>query len=634
MCGIAGFTRLHKSDIEPGELIRRMTAPLTPRGPDGEGFHLDAGIALGHRRLSVIDLAGGAQPMAIGNGRYQIVYNGEVYNYVELRADLERRGCVFSTHSDTEVLLHQYALDGVDALQRFNGMFAFAIWDRDKQRLFLARDRLGVKPLYYCVRDGELIFASELKSLLLHPRVDRQLNRLSVSKYFTYGYIPAPHTIFEGIYKLEPGFYLLFDRNGLQKKLFWDIPLEDNPLSEYNVDEWAEDLRAVLRDAVVKRLRSDVPVGVFLSGGIDSSAVTALAAPAAARRLRTFSVGFDESSYDESPYARIVAERYGTDHHHEVLSAARAVSLLPDVMKILDEPFADASIVPTWLLSHFTAKSVKVVLGGDGGDELFMGYPAFQAHKLMDRLSILPTSWRDRLNRLARRIPISHRYASAEYLIQQFFKGAGVSPEIRFFLWLGYFGNEQKRHFLSEEMRQSLLRANPFEDVINYVRQSGLLRDLERLQYLCMKLYLQDDILVKVDRASMANSLEVRAPFLDYQFVEFTARINPVYKLRGLLGTKYILKRAMRGLLPDSIIHRRKAGFMIPLARWLSHDLRPLVEELCSEPALRADGLFNPVFVRQMLDDHFAGRQDYRKMIWALLAFQIWRRNYGAPASS
>ena len=339
--------------------------------------------------------------------------------------------------------MHQYALDGVDALQHFNGMFAFAIWDRDEQRLFLARDRMGVKPLYYCVRDGELIFASELKSLLVHPCVDHQLNRLSVSKYFTYGYIPAPHTIFEGIHKLEPGCYLLFDRNGLQKRLYWDIPLEDNPLSERTVNEWAEDLRAVLRDAVVKRLRSDVPIGVFLSGGIDSSAVTAFAAQASARQLRTFSVGFEESSYDETPYARIVAERYGTDHHHEVLSAARVASLLPEVMKILDEPFANASIVPTWLLSRFTAKSVKVVLGGDGGDELFMGYPAFQAHKLMERLSILPTAWRDGLNRLARRIPISHRYTSAEYLIQQFFKGAGISPEIRFFLWLGCFGNEQ-----------------------------------------------------------------------------------------------------------------------------------------------------------------------------------------------
>ena len=633
MCGIAGFTSLHRPAADAAGLVRRLTAPLTPRGPDGEGYYVDAGVALGHRRLSIIDLGGGAQPMAAGGGRYQIVFNGEIYNYIELRADLVRRGCVFATHSDTEVLLQQFMLDGVEALQRLNGMFAFALWDRDEQRLFLARDRMGVKPLYYCVRDGELLFASELKSLLLHPRVDRRLNRLSVSKYFTYGYIPAPHTIFEDIHKLEPGASLLFDRAGLRKQLYWDIPLEDSPLSERTADEWAEDLLAVLRDAVVKRLRSDVPVGVFLSGGVDSSAVTALAAQASATRLHTFSIGFDESSYDESPYARRVAQQYGTEHHHEVLSSARAVKLLPDVLKILDEPFADASILPTWLLSQFTAKSLNVVLGGDGGDELFMGYPAFQAHKLMDRLSVLPTNWRDALNRLAKKIPISHRYASAEFLIQQFFKGAGVSPEIRFFLWLGYYGNDQKRRLFTPELRQQLLRENPFEDVINYVRQSGLLRDLERLQYLCMKLYLQDDILVKVDRASMANSLEVRAPFLDYQLVEFAARISPTYKLHGLLGTKYILKRALRGLLPKDIIHRRKAGFMIPLAQWLAGDLRPLVEELCSESALRAEGLFDPAWVRQMLDDHFSGRRDYRKMIWALLTFRVWQQHYGDGVS-
>lgn len=632
MCGIAGFTGLHKPVAEADELIRSMAAPLTPRGPDGEGFYIGTGIALGHRRLSIIDPSGGAQPMATADGRFQIVYGGEIYNYVELRAELEERGCIFKTQSDTEVLLQQFVRDGVEALQRFNGMFAFAIWDCAEQRLFLARDRIGVKPLYYCVRDGELIFASELKSLLVHPRVDRHLNRLSVSKYFTYGYVPAPHTIFEDIFKLDPGSYLIFDRNGLTKRTYWDIPLEDNPLSERNADEWAEGLRGVLREAVSKRLRSDVPVGVLLSGGIDSSTVTALAAEATSGPLRTFSIGFDEPSYDESAYAQIVADRYSTEHHHEVLSAGRAVALLPDVMKILDEPFADSSIVPTWLLSHFAAQSVKVVLGGDGGDELFMGYPAFQAHKLMEALSFLPTTWRDTLNRLARRIPISHRYASAEYLAEQFFKGAGVSSEIRFFLWLGCFGNEQKRQLLSQEMQQSLLNSNPFEDVINYVRQSGLLQPLERLQYLCMKLYLQDDILVKVDRASMANSLEVRAPFLDHQLVEFAARINPTYKLHGFLGPKYILKRAMADLLPRSILNRRKAGFMMPLAQWLSRELRPLLEELCSESALRADGLFNPAFVRQMLDDHFAGRRDYRKMIWALLAFRLWQQNYGACA--
>jgi asparagine synthase (glutamine-hydrolysing) len=458
------------------------------------------------------------------------------------------------------------------------------------------------------------------------------MNLLSVSKYFTYGYVPAPHTIFDGIHKLEPGTFLVFDRNGLKKTLYWDIPLEDNPVSDSTVDECAEDMLALLRDSVKKRLRSDVPVGVFLSGGIDSSAVAALAAKEMSGKLHTFSVGFDEATYDESPYAAKVAAYCGTEHHHEVLSAKQAVTLLPQVMAILDEPFADASILPTWMLSRFTARSVKVVLGGDGSDELFAGYPSFQAHKLTDRLSFLPMAWRDALNRLARRIPISHRYASLEHLAQQYFKGVGISAEIRFFLWMGYFGNEQKKQLLAPEVKEALLRENPFEDVINYVRQSGLMREFERLLYLCMKLYLQDDILVKVDRASMAHGLEVRAPFLDYQFVEHVSHINPAYKLRGLLGTKYILKRALRGILPEEIIRRRKAGFMIPLAQWLSNELRPMVEELCSEEELRRAGVFNVPFVRRMLDDHFAMRHDYRKIIWAVLAFQVWRRHFAQQA--
>lgn len=628
MCGIAGFTRLHKSDGESEALIRRMTAPLTPRGPDGEGFHVDGGIALGHRRLSIIDPKGGAQPMAIENGRYQIVYNGEIYNYIELRADLERRGCVFSTHSDTEVLLRQFALDGADALRKFNGMFAFAIWDRDARRLFLARDRMGIKPLYYCVRDKELIFASELKSLLVHPRMDRRLNRLSVSKYFTYGYIPAPHTIYQDIYKLEPGSCLLFDASGPRKWTFWDIPLEDHPPSERNVDEWAENLLPVLRDAVGKHLRSDVPVGVFLSGGIDSSIITALAAQESPNRLHTFSIGFDERSYDESAHARRVASLFGTEHHEETLTLRKAEELFPRVMQSLDEPFADASVLPTWLLCRLAAGNVKVVLGGDGGDELFAGYPAFQMHKVVQRLSFLPVGCRDWLGRVIRRLPVSHRYTSVEFLMRQFVKGLGASPEVRFMLWMGCFGNAEKKQLFSAGLRQSLLRDDPFEDVSRYVRQSGLTDDFQRLQYLCMKLYFQDDILQKVDRASMAHSLEVRVPFMDRDLVECACRIQPFYKLKGL-KTKHVLKRAVKGLLPDDIIHRRKAGFMMPVAAWLAGNMRGTVEELCSPAAISATGLFDPAFVRQMLDEHFQQRRDRRKHIYPLLCFMAWLRNHG-----
>jgi asparagine synthase (glutamine-hydrolysing) len=629
MCGIAGFTDFkgRMPADQADAVLARMTRILAHRGPDAEGRMRAGPVALGHRRLSIIDLETGAQPMSAEDGRHTLVYNGEVYNYLELRAEMEAHGHVFRTHSDTEVVLRRLILDGPRALQRFNGMFALALWDRDRERLLLVRDRLGVKPLYYARTDeGEWAFASEMKALLQHPGVPRRVCPLSVSKYFSFGYIPAPHTIYEGVFKLEPGAWMEIGREGARTERYWDIPLEDNPVSPSSLDERAEDLRELLRDAVVKRLRSDVPLGVFLSGGIDSSSIVALAAPAVSGRLRTFTVGFEDATHDESPHAARVAERFGTEHVCERLSADRALDLLPAALDTLDEPFADASILPTWLLSRFTAASVKVALGGDGGDELFAGYPSFQAHRLMERLSFLPTGWRDVLTRAVRRLPISHRYASAEFLVQQFLKGAGISADVRFLLWMGVFGNEQKRALFSPGLQASLLRRNPFEDVLNHVRQSGLTSDFERIQYLCMKMYLQDDILVKVDRASMAHGLEVRGPFLDYQLVEFAAQIPAAYKLRGLRGTKYILKHAMRGLLPPAILRRRKAGFMIPLAQWISGPLRPMVEDHLCSPAIGETGFFRPEEARRMAEDHWAGRRDHRKLIWALMMFERWRR--------
>lgn len=628
MCGIAGFTTF-KALADREEILRSMTRTIAHRGPDGEGYFLDDHVALGHRRLSIIDLEGGTQPMTTPDGRYTICYNGEIYNYVELRETLKAEGCVFRTTSDTEVLLWQLARHGISGLQALNGIFAFALWDRERKELLLARDRLGVKPLYYGRPGRDVFFASELKALFPHPAFPGELDHLSVSKYFTYSYVPAPHTIFNGIRKLEPGAFVVFNEEGVARKdVYWDIPLEDNPLNFAPLDECASDLRSLLRDAVKKQLRSDVPVGVFLSGGIDSSAITALASEVADTKVHTFSVGFEESSYDESPYAREVAARFGTEHHHETLSAGRALSLLPGVMNILDEPFGDASILPTWMLSQFTAQHVKVALGGDGGDELFAGYPSFQAHRLMERISFLPTSWRHGLINMAKKLPVSHRYASVDFLVQQFFKGAGVSPEIRFFLWMGSYGSEQKKGLLSAGLKEKLLRKNAYEDIINYVRQSGLTRDFERLQYLCMKLYMQDGILVKVDRASMAHGLEVRVPFLDHDVVAYAAGMHPDFKLHGM-STKYVLKKAMKNDLPESILKRRKAGFMIPLASWLSNELRDMVEDYCGQEAIEQDGLFDPAYVRGMLDDHFNKRRDCRKMIWTLLAFQIWKRNYG-----
>ena len=561
-------------------------------------------------------------------GRYHLVYNGEVYNYIELRRELEARGHVFVTRSDTEVVLQCLAAEGLAALRKFDGMFAFALWDRQQRQLLMARDRIGIKPLYYFCHGPDLVFASEIKALLRHPLLVRTLDPLSVSKYFSYGYVPAPHTIFANVHKLEPGACLRFGPGGLNREFYWDIPLTDNPINPRCIDESCDELLQLMRDAVRRQLRSDVPVGVLLSGGIDSSTVTALAAQESSGRLHSFSIGFDQPSYNESAYAWRIASLFGTEHHEEILTLRQAAELFPRVMRSLDEPFADASILPTYRLCQLAARHVKVVLGGDGSDELFAGYPSFQAHKVVQKLSFLPIGWRDWLGRLVRRLPVSHHYASAEFLMQQFLKGLGLSPEVRFLLWMGYYGNAEKKQLFSTDLQQQLLREDPFEDIARYVRQSGLVGDFQRLQYLCLKLYFQDDILLKVDRASMAHSLEVRVPYMDRDLVDYACRIQPFYKLKGLT-TKYVLKRAVRGLLPNDIIHRRKAGFMLPVAVWLTRDMRDTVEDFCSTAAVSKTGLFDAGFVRRILDEHFQHRRDHRKHIYPLLCLMAWLRDYG-----
>lgn len=624
MCGIAGFIKSNQPPEEASSIIRRMTSSLVHRGPDGEGYYSDERIELGHRRLSIIDLDMGDQPMTCADGRYRIVYNGEIYNYIELRRQLESRGVRFRTRSDTEVLLQQYATHGPDGLHDVNGMFALAIWDAWEQSLFLARDRIGIKPLHYAEINQTIIFASEIKAMLRHPLVRRDINLPSIGKYFSYGYIPAPDTVYQDIRKLEPGHYLMFRKGRAEVNTYWDIPLADFSLSGNPVDECADMFMSLFREAVEKQLRSDVPVGVFLSGGIDSSLITAVAARHYGKGLASFSIGFDEAGYDESAYARLVSEQFETQHHHEVLTPGKAAALLPVIMDDLDEPFGDASVVPTRFLSSLAAGQVKVALGGDGGDELFAGYPSFMAHKVMERISVLPVSWRETLVRAARRLPVSSGYASVGYLADQFFKGAGISPEIRFMIWMGAYGNDQKRDLFTAAVQHEIHRANPFEDVVRHARKSRLAGSFERLLYVCMKMYLQDGVLVKVDRASMAHSLEVRVPYLDHHLVEFVSGLPSTHKLRGITS-KYLLKKAARDILPSRIINRRKNGFMMPLADWIRGDFRPLIEDLCSPQRIRDGGLFNPDFVSSMLGQHFNGQRDHRKLIWTLLAFQCWK---------
>ena len=625
MCGIAGFTTHRHQPEKPEMALAGMTHALSHRGPDAEGAYSDPAVRLGHRRLSILDLAGGAQPMSSADGRWHIVFNGEIYNYVELRRDLEARGVVFQTQSDTEVLLQAWAEDGADCLPRLNGMFAFAIWDAREKRLTLARDPLGIKPLYYANHRGELLFASELRSLLRYPGFKPGLDPASINKYLAFGYIPAPSTAYAGVRKLEPGQVVIWSPAGRRTEYFWDLPIEDNPVGAGTFDESAEATRDLLREAVRYQLRSDVEVGILLSGGIDSSAVAALAAPLAGRKLHSFSIGFQEASYNELPFAEMVARKVGTEHHHQTLTPTDVAGALPQIYRGLDEPLGDASLVPTWFLSRLAASKVKTVLGGDGGDELFAGYPSFQAHLLMERLSFLPVGVRDAINHLIQRMPVSHNYKSIPFLLAQFLKGLGLPAEIRFLLWMGACGNAERRDLLAPEVRNELHRHNAFEDVTRLAYRSGLSGGLERIFYLCTKLYLQECVLMKVDRASMAHSLEVRVPFLDIDLVTHAFSLRADYKLRGR-QTKLILKEALKNDLPPAILQRKKAGFAMPVAAWLQQDLKSWAQDLTDPSLIQSTGVLDPAAVRRMTEEHLNRRADHRRSLWSVLAFLAWWR--------
>jgi asparagine synthase (glutamine-hydrolysing) len=627
MCGICGFTTSSVKGKDRKEIIDRMTQALTHRGPDDEGFYWDDDIIFGHRRLSIIDLSTGKQPIHNEDQSVWITFNGEIYNFLALRRELEEKGHTFYTTSDTEVIVHLYEEKGLRFLEQLDGMFAFALWDTKSKSLLLVRDRLGEKPLHYYPSASGLVFASELKSLLAHPVVPRELDLSALNKYLTYEYVPAPHTIYKGIYKVQPGHFVLYHNGQVKEERYWDVPMSEVSGGYKTEAEYVEELRYLLREVVRARLVSDVPVGVFLSGGIDSSLVAALANGNSAHKVRTFSIGFAEKSFDETPFSQRVAAFIGSAHHHEELSSQRMLELIPTIAQTLDEPLADASIIPTYLLSQFTARHVKVALGGDGGDELFAGYPTYQAHRLVGLYDFLPRELRDLINRLAVRLPVSYRNISWDFQIKQFLRGAGVAPEVRFFLWMGSFLDREKRQLFTKEWHPQLLSMNTFEDLARYISQSRLTNDFDRLLYLSLKLYLQDDLLVKVDRASMANSLEVRSPYLAPQLVTFVAQLPAFYKLNRLT-TKYILKKAAAGLLPKEITQRKKKGFGVPLAAWFNGPLKPLLLEYLNEARIRNEGLFDYGFIHALLEDHFHARRDNRKLLWTLLVFEMWRETY------
>ena len=603
-----------------------MTHVLRHRGPDDEGFFTQGfgdglGVGLGFRRLSIIDLQTGNQPIANEAGTVQLVFNGEIYNFRELRHELEARGHRFATSADTEVIVHLYEDNGVRCVEQLNGMFAFALWDAGRRELILARDRLGKKPLYYAEFGGSLIFGSELKSLLQHPRCSSQLDFESLTQYLALEYVPTPASIIAGVHKLPAG-HLLRWRNGTSSiECYWDLSFDksEDPVAD---DEYVEQLREHLRTAVRRRLVSDVPLGAFLSGGIDSSTVVALMVEAMPpESVKTFTIGFGERSFDESDHARRVARHFGTDHHEETFTPNVMLDLLPELANFLDEPFADASILPTYLLSKFTRSHVTVALGGDGSDELLAGYPTFAAERLAN-VYRMPTTLHEKVVLpLVDRLPVVTSNFSLDFKLKRFVRGATLPTATRHATWLGSFNRPEQAALLIADAGD-IFRAQRLA-----YDSAPSTNGLERLIYLYTKTYLQDDILVKVDRASMACSLEVRAPFLDVDLVEFLGRVPPELKLRRLEG-KYLLKRAMTDLLPPGIATRRKKGFGIPIAEWFKDGLRDELQEELGVARLKAQGIFEPAEVQRLVREHLAGRRDNRKSLWTLFVFQLWHRRW------
>jgi asparagine synthase (glutamine-hydrolysing) len=644
VCGICGEWYIDPSSQEvEARRLYRMNATLSHRGPDGQGIYVqganggslldsaDAAIlersrgrvGLAHRRLSVIDLATGSQPMTNEDGTIWVVFNGEIYNFRELRAELEGHGHHFSTRSDTEVLLHLYEQHGEECALWLNGMFAFALWDERRERILLARDQVGIKPLFYSWNGRRLLFASELKALAA-ALAQRPVDYQALHDYLSLNYIPGPRTIYRDVFKLQPGHLLIGDRNGISLQRYWDVPFA----AERSVgtvgastDELAGELLERLRRAVRAQMVSDVPLGVFLSGGLDSSTLVALASEVSDRPVRTFSIGFKDPSYSELDGARLVASRFGTEHTDLVLDGDER-ELVPELVRSFDEPFADSSAIPTYYVSRLARSRVTVALGGDGGDEVFAGYHTYVAAKLAQRYRRLPRIVRRGLvSPLVHLLPSSEAKISVDYMAKRFVKGAELPEERAHFSWKEIFAEDAKAQLYADTCRCE--RADSFETFARYFAQCSQGELLDRLQYVDMKVYLPDDILVKVDRMSMAHSLEVRVPFLDLAVVEFAASLPPTARVNGW-NKKFILKQAVKRLLPKQIIQGRKRGFNVPLAGWLRRDLRELVHDYLAPAMIQRQGFFKPPAVAELVRRHESGTFDYGRNLWALLILGIW----------
>ena len=633
MCGIAGWINLgnNASPSHTESVLHSMCESIVHRGPNSEGLWLDDTAALGMRRLSIIDLHTGDQPVFNEDRSVIVMMNGELYNYREVRADLEKRGHKFVTKSDTEILPHLYEEYGEDLVDHLNGMYAFSLWDTRRKKLIIARDRFGEKPLYYGTFDGKMLWASEPKALLAHPSVRPELNLDALRQYLSHDYVPAPHSIYMGIAKLPAANIMTVEDGNISIRRYWDQTFEKDGRNR-SVETAAAELNELLSDAVRMRLVADVPLGILLSGGIDSSTVAALAVRHATERVKTFSIGFEEDSFDESKYARMVARHLDTEHYEEKLSASTAGDLISEIGTWLDEPLSDGSLIPTLLLSKFVRKHVTVALGGDGGDELFAGYPMYYAHKVATAYTAIPRFLRiGVIEPVVRRLPVSTKNMSFDYKAKRFVRAANLETVERHHSWFGSFSLDEQQQLLTPGVL-----AGSDGDIYRGPREMlGLCdasNEIEQMQYLDVNYYMAEDILTKVDRAAMAVSLETRAPFLDPRVAQFAAALPLEHKLQGKNG-KYILKRAVEGILPAEILARPKKGFGIPVAEWLKGRLNPLMHDLLAGDRLKLQGLFEAEYVGRLIREHETGRASHHKQLWTLLVFQLWYDKFLDPPS-
>ena len=629
MCGICGIAVARGGPHISEDILRKMNASITHRGPDEDGFYVNEKVGLASRRLSIIDLTSGTQPISNEDRTIRIVFNGEIYNYRELRGYLEKHGHLFRTQSDTEAILHLYEEFGTDCLQHLDGIFAFAIWNENKQELLLARDRMGIKPMYYThLPDWQFIFGSEMKSILTNPAVERKIDLISLNEFLSYEYVPSPRTIIRNVWRLEAGHFLIYNRRGIEIHPYNSLSFrqsESRPPVDWR--DYSASLYDTLHSAVQRELVSDVPVGVLLSGGLDSSTIAALMVDLYPGKVESFTIGFEEASFDESKYARKVANYLDTQHNEMILSSKRAVELVGEISNFLDEPFADSSIIPTYLLSRFARQKVKVVLGGDGGDELFAGYPTVLSHRLIGYYErLIPWTLRAYVApRIMDQLKVSFDNISLDFRLRRFLAGRGVPLITRHQRWLGSFVDNEKSALLQSWVKP-VLRETYYQS-FEHARDCDAKEPLNQILFNDLKTYLEGDILYKVDRASMAASLEVRVPFLNREVVRFANDLPLDLKLHNLTG-KFLLKKIMKGKLPEDIIQRTKKGFNMPVAYWLSGDLKTLMMDMFSETSINRQNIFDHSYIQQLTDEHFQHRKDNRKLLWTLLMFQLWYQSY------